>query len=211
MILGMGAALDLPPPSDADREASARKWGSVITTTDQAKAALGFVAEELHIAYEAMQKSDADWRTREEVRQLLDQTNRYAQQLYADVEVYDQQGLDFSDVAPHVGRVIGMLYYDTDRQLQIASKVADFYEWGWADAFWNAVAALPQMAKEAVIEIVDTGKKALDKAIGWPSWLIPTAATVGLLGAGVWAYLTFLKPAGASSFLAGLFRKTARA
>ena len=211
MILGMGATpTPLPPASDADREASAQRWASIIQSTDQAKAALGFVAEELHIAYEAIQKSDADWRTREEMRQLLDMSNRYAQEVYADVQTYDDQGLDFSDGAAHVGRVIGWLYYDVDRQLQLASSIADFYEWGWSDAFWEAVGELPHMAKEAVLGIVDTGKKAIDTAIGWPTWLVPAAATIGLLGVGFWGYLTFLQPAGATSFLGRLF-KPARA
>lgn len=209
--MGMGAAPPLPPASDADREASAKRWAGIIESTDQAKAALGFIAEELHIAYEAISKSDADWRTREEMRQLLDQSNRYAQEVYADVQAYDDQGLDFADGAAHVGRVIGWLYYDVDRQLQLASSIADFYEWGWSDAFWEAVGELPHMAKDAVLGIVDTGKKALDTAIGWPTWLVPAAATIGLLGVGVWGYLTFLEPAGATSFLARLFRKPARA
>lgn len=211
MILGMGAVPLPPPESAADREAWAQKWAGIIQSTEQAKAALGFVAEELHIAYEAIEKSDADWRTREQMRQLLDGTNHYAQEIYADVQTYEDQGLDFSDAAPHVGRVIGWLYYDTDRQLQMASSIADFYEWGWSDAFWEAVGQLPGMAKEAVLDIVDTGKKALDKAIGWPTWLVPAAATVGLLGVGFWGYLTFLEPAGATSFLGRLFRKQARA
>jgi hypothetical protein len=190
--MGLG---DYDPAADPARDAWAAKWAQVITTTDQAKAALGFVAQELHTAYEAIQKSDADWRTREEMRQLLDGTNKYAQELYADVEVYDDQGLDFSDAANHVGRVIGWLYADTDRQLQLASRIADFYESGWSDAFWQAVGALPGMAKETVLQIVDTAHQAVNKAIGWPEWFLPTVAAVGVLGVGAWAYVTFLAPA----------------
>lgn len=184
---------------DSARQASAAKWQQVIQSTNQAKAALGFIAQELHIAYEAIRRSDADWSTREQMRQILDTTNTYAQQLYGLVEGYETQGISFEDVAPQVGKMIGQLYYDTDHQLQLASKIAAFYDYSWIDNFWEAVGSLPQMAQDAVLKIVDTGKKSLDKAIGWPSWLIPTVATVGVLGVGAWAYFTFFAPVTAAA------------
>lgn len=203
---GMGDAAD-DPAYQAERQAYASKWQQVIQSPEQAKAALGFIAEELHRAYDAIKASSADFGTREEMRQLLDQTNRYAQDLYSMVEEYDTNGLNFSDAAPQVGAMIGQLYFDTDRQLQLASKIADFYDSGWADAFWNAVSQLPHMGQQAILDIVDTGHKALNKAIGWPEWVAPTLVAVGVAGVGFWAYLTFLKPAGAGGVLASLLRK----
>lgn len=210
MILGLGDAAD-DPAYQAERDAYAAKWQRVIESPEQAQVALGFIAQELHLAYEAIKASDADFSTREQMRQILDGTNRYAQDLYGMVSQYVDEDLDFSDAAPQVGAMVGQLYFDTDRQLKLASKIADFYDSGWADAFWNAVAELPHMAKEAVIEAVDTAHKAVNKALGWPEWVAPTMIAAGVLGVGAWAYLTFLKPVGASASLASLFRRKARA
>lgn len=190
---GMGDAGELDDPA---RDASAARWQQVIKSPAQAKAALGFVAEELHIAYEAIRASDADWKVREEMRQILDVTNTYARRLYDAVETYESAGIDFSDVAGDVGAMIGQLYYDTDRQLQLANKIAAFYEWGWADAFWQAVGEMPQLGADAIKLITKTAREAVDEAIGWPTWFVPAVAIVGVLGVGAWAYFNFLAPAG---------------